>query len=625
MPPRIFVQIASYRDAELQPTLADMYAKASNPERIFAGIIWQALPEDAGLLNTIPWAERIRRVDYDARESKGVCWARHQARKLWQGEEYILQIDSHMRFDPGWDEKLINQLAACPSEKAVLTAYPPAYTPPNDCSKSEIHAMVALQFTPPEEMPTFIGQPLGPNNSIPQPLPTMFCAAGFIFGTSSLIKDLPYDPYLYFYGEEITLAVRLWTKGYDIYHPNENVLYHYYKKAGDPTNRTHWADHAQWGALNHLSVARARHLLGMNISNDPQVLAEIDTYGLGTVRSLEDYERASGLHFKTRIIEDKAKRRMEIPMQGMMLTQNMGMDDSWRNWTYENLARGCDPREIKGILLHAGFPLQVIQGVMGDRCPPDHIPVREAAPTATAAVSVNMNAYLHALSLVTPGVDHRALFEVPLLALGRQKAKVKRFDTPKLQLLTLDDFMTKAECVKLIGIMEKHLRPSTITYGAASYRTSKTSDLSLLNDNFVKEIDLRISEVLGINQIYSEGIQAQKYLVGEEFKEHTDFFEPGTEEFREHASVQGNRTWTFMVYLNDTPKGGGTKFVNLGHTFYPKLGRAVIWNSLNIDGTPNRDTLHWGLPVEEGDKYIITKWFREWGQGDMFTADQWKL
>jgi len=173
--------------------------------------------------------------------------------------------------------------------------------------------------------------------------------------------------------------------------------------------------------------------------------------------------------------------------------------------------------------------------------------------------------------------------------------------------------------------MSKHLRPSTVTRKAKddeAYRTSMTSDLSLLDDPaeiaVIDRLDEKIARTLGIQLPYSEGIQAQRYLHGEEFKKHTDFFAPDTDEYKVHAGKRGQRTWTFMVYLSDVTMGGATRFLSLDRDFRPKLGRALVWNSLYADGTPNYDTMHAGLPVGIGEKNIITKWFRTKGAGPLF-------
>jgi prolyl 4-hydroxylase len=106
-------------------------------------------------------------------------------------------------------------------------------------------------------------------------------------------------------------------------------------------------------------------------------------------------------------------------------------------------------------------------------------------------------------------------------------------------------------------------------------------------------------------------MQAQHYAVGQQFKGHTDYFEPGTKEFLQYASQRGQRTWTFMLYLNDGCEGGETEFPDLKIKIQPKQGSALIWNNLLPNGRPNHLTLHQSHPIISGEKWVITKWFRD--------------
>lgn len=175
----------------------------------------------------------------------------------------------------------------------------------------------------------------------------------------------------------------------------------------------------------------------------------------------------------------------------------------------------------------------------------------------------------------------------------------------------LERFLWPEECEAIVAIMREHLRPSTITFGNPDNRTSTTCDLSLLNNPVIAALDLKIAAALGLQLACGEGIQGQHYELGQEFKPHTDYFEPGTEEYREHCSAQGQRTWTFMVYLNTVEEGGETEFPLLDLKITPASGKAVYWSSLAADGAVNYKTLHAGLPVKKGHKDIVTKWFRE--------------
>ncbi len=228
-------------------------------------------------------------------------------------------------------------------------------------------------------------------------------------------------------------------------------------------------------------------------------------------------------------------------------------------------------------------------------------------------------AHLFELELGAPlDIDYAALAERPAARLVAQGAAAA--ETEHAQIFELDGFFSARECAGLISILERHLRPSDLTVESAdkAFRTSSTCDLGRLKHRSVHSADLKIARALGIRVTHSEDIQAQRYEVGQEFKAHTDYFEPGTEEYRVFAGARGNRTWTAMIYLDDEVRGGGTAFATLGLRFLPKAGTMIAWNNLYADGTPNAKTLHCGEPVENGRKTIITKWFRERGKGPMF-------
>jgi prolyl 4-hydroxylase len=277
------------------------------------------------------------------------------------------------------------------------------------------------------------------------------------------------------------------------------------------------------------------------------------------------------------------------------------LDQEWLHWVQHNLERRCAPSDLYKIMRDHGFSITVIKKMMGDAYPIG-IELTESHDTKQ------------------PDIDHLALANPPL---GKftPALEVKRFENDLLQLYTIENFLSSEECEHLIKVSEEHLKPSQVTHsnGDERFRTSETCDFTKVSDpEFVKYIDEKISLTLGICLPYSEPIQVQRYDVGQEFKAHHDYFAPNTNIYEEFAGDTGQRTWTFMVYLNNTPKGGGTKFVDINQTFYPKQGMAVIWNNLHSDGTPNRHTLHHGMPVEEGKKVIITKWFREKGYGPVF-------
>ena len=112
-----------------------------------------------------------------------------------------------------------------------------------------------------------------------------------------------------------------------------------------------------------------------------------------------------------------------------------------------------------------------------------------------------------------------------------------------------------------------------------------------------------------------EPLQGQRYEVGQEFKAHTDYFEPNGPDYHRYCSVAGQRTWTFMIYLNDVAAGGATRFKVIDKIIQPERGKLLAWNNRRPDRTPNPATLHHGMKVRQGQKYVITRWYRErpWG------------
>ncbi|WP_155265231.1 prolyl hydroxylase family protein [Sphingomonas segetis] len=191
---------------------------------------------------------------------------------------------------------------------------------------------------------------------------------------------------------------------------------------------------------------------------------------------------------------------------------------------------------------------------------------------------------------------------------------VQRVPTRELELFIVRGFLDGGTCAALIERIDARRRPSEIAdgVGVANYRTSETCDLDR-RDSIVSNVDRRISALLGFPLGSGEPIQGQRYAPGQEFKAHTDTFEPGGYDFYVHTAAAGQRTWTAMIYLNQPDEGGATRFKRIGKTIQPETGKLLAWNNLLPDGRPNPATLHQGMKVRRGTKYIVTKWFRERG------------
>ena len=291
----IFVSIASYRDADVQNTINDLFAKAQDPSRVFVGVCLQVDPKyDEDCFVTL--RPNVSVITIDAKNAKGAGYARSQAQKLWNGEDFFFQVDSHMRFVKDWDTKLIVMHSECLSEKSVLSTYPLPFTPPatfNDDRYVVIKPKafdvdgVLLQNS---GMFPFNGQKLERNP---------FISAGMLFAESHIIEEVPYDPYIPFTGEEIALGLRLFTDGYDVYVPNKVIAYHNYNPA--PERPRIWQDKAAHDEISRIGRARVRWLCGQTVKEtDSNVTRRMDTFGLGYQRSLAQYEEFAQLDFKNR-------------------------------------------------------------------------------------------------------------------------------------------------------------------------------------------------------------------------------------------------------------------------------------------------------------------------------------
>lgn len=189
---------------------------------------------------------------------------------------------------------------------------------------------------------------------------------------------------------------------------------------------------------------------------------------------------------------------------------------------------------------------------------------------------------------------------------------VQRVPSPKVDLFIRKNFIDHELCASLIEIIDVNRRPSTVSdfNGDAAFRTSETCDLNPA-DPAVIEIERRIFALCAFDPAHGEPVQGQRYAVGQEFKAHTDYFEPSGVDFDRFCSVSGNRTWTVMIYLNQPSAGGATRFKAIDKTIAPEPGKLLAWSNLRADGTPNPSTIHHGMKVRAGTKYVITKWFRE--------------
>ena len=303
---KIFIQIASYRDPELLNTLHDCINKSDNPDNLVFSIAWQHSKEDEwDNLDEFKDDPRFKIMDIDYAESKGACWARNTLQQQYDGEQYTLQLDSHHRFIEGWDTELINMLESLREkghDKPLLTSYISSYNPENDPEgRVQVPWLMNFDRFIPEGAVFFLPATIPGWQDMTEPIPARFYSAHFAFSVGSFVEEVPHDPLYYFHGEEISIAVRAFTHGYDLFHPHKIIAWHEYTRKG---RTKQWDDDKSWHLKNTDSHLRNRKLFEMDgLEKD----IDFGIYDFGTVRTLEDYERYSGLCFKKRAVQKYTK------------------------------------------------------------------------------------------------------------------------------------------------------------------------------------------------------------------------------------------------------------------------------------------------------------------------------
>jgi glycosyltransferase involved in cell wall biosynthesis len=336
---RIFIQIASYRDPELVKTIKSIIENARNPKNLRFGICRQYHPEDGfDSLEEYKDDNRFRVIDVLYSESKGVCWARNLTQTLYEGEEYTMQIDSHMRFEKNWDSefiKMIKQLQKDGFEKPLLTGYVSSFNPENDPAErvKEPWRMVFDRFIP-EGAVFFLPETIPGWEKLKKPIPARFYSAHFCFTLGQFSEEVQHDPEFYFHGEEISIAVRAYTWGYDLFHPHKTLVWHEYTRNG---RTKQWDDDPDWGNKNVRSHQKNRKLFGM----DGEGTMDMGKYGFGPIRTLREYEIYAGIRFDNRSVQQYTLDKNYPPNPTMFETE-----EDWKN-SFATIFKHCIDLDYK--------------------------------------------------------------------------------------------------------------------------------------------------------------------------------------------------------------------------------------------------------------------------------------
>lgn len=301
---RIFISIASFCDPMLAFTVINALEKARFPERLAFGIIDQTFSSVEASLPRGRW--RLAYLLIDPHHSRGASWARSLAMTLYSDEDYFLQIDSHTCFDRNWDITLIDTIetiaANSGNDKIVVSTRPFAFEVGVD------GAIKKGRFTPctlkmvPKSSVLDIADPVMlfscENSNEMRDIPGFQVSAAFLFTRGHFVEEIPYDPFMYFHGEEQNISIRAYTHGWDIWHPNRVPLYHLYKKRQADEAPLHWDKpfdlrrSERWYDLRSRATKRLSSLLTGQMTG---------FYGLGEVKTLEGYFQLSGIGLRNQI------------------------------------------------------------------------------------------------------------------------------------------------------------------------------------------------------------------------------------------------------------------------------------------------------------------------------------
>lgn len=290
---KIFIQIASYRDNQLLPTVRNCISNATYPNNLVFCICWQR--DETEQLDEFITDPRFIILNYPYKLARGVGWARNLIQQYYNGEEYTLQLDSHHRFVKNWDTILINMLKNLQKQgyaKPLITAYLPSFDPEDD-PNARIQSPWKIVFdkithegavlTKPEYITNW-------ENIKNDVVPAKFYSAHFAFTLGQFSIEVQHDPELYFIGEELNIGARAYTNGYDLFHPNCIIAWHEYTR----THRVkHWDDDKDWWKINSTSMRRNRIMFNIKIkdenNNNIDKVNFFGKYNLGNKRTLEEY------------------------------------------------------------------------------------------------------------------------------------------------------------------------------------------------------------------------------------------------------------------------------------------------------------------------------------------------
>jgi hypothetical protein len=218
--------------------------------------------------------------------------------------------------------------------------------------------------------------------------------------------------------------------------------------------------------------------------------------------------------------------------------------------------------------------------------------------------------------IVPPAPQPLPSLPQPLLDVAASNERTLWSEQPYVE--TIDDVFGAEECEYVIALGAPYLKESVTidndrpTLTRSDYRTSSDMCFYSFQEDFaLRWLQWRMVRFTGASLAQSEHATLLRYLPGEQYRPHRDYLPPSAPGNTDAPDMPGQRVNTVFCYLNDVDEGGETEFPLQGIRVTPRKGRAVFFKNLMADGTPDAGTLHAGLPVIRGEKWLATIWTRE--------------
>ena len=312
----IFISIASYQDPLLVSTIFSAYENAENKNDLIFSICDQS--DNTIDINGVTFSDQIHYDHVNPLFSKGPCWARHRAQSFFNEEDFFLQVDSHTQFAPEWDSIFIKQLEKISAnqeideyfKKPIITSYPRGFKVLDfekglfELCTGDKHTQVITYRKDSLFLKGSFSRQIGIPTKHTDITHAILLAAGCIFTKGAFVKEIPYDPNYYFYGEELSLAMRAFTNGYSFFHIPDVPLFHLYTDTSNIPRKLHWDPEddqkraVKWTELDKKSLNRLDDLFADKVE---------EPLSLGKERSLEDYALISGIDLKNNLVLDIEK------------------------------------------------------------------------------------------------------------------------------------------------------------------------------------------------------------------------------------------------------------------------------------------------------------------------------